>query len=145
MKKLLWIASSLVAMSVMLSGCKVVGAACVDDFDCFSDEYCATDGYCYDRRDYEDCIDGLDCVDQQCIEVTTTAGTNGAFCTFGCVDDTSCRANNGFAGACFSPTAGDDFICFQTCTLDGDCEFGSGCIEVTRTDGFLDYICIPGG
>jgi hypothetical protein len=35
------------------------------------------------------------------------------------------------------------FICFERCTVDSDCELSSWCTQVTRTDGLVDYICIP--
>jgi hypothetical protein len=134
----------LVVLSAVLSGCEVSGGACADDLDCSEGYYCAADGFCSDLRDYEYCNTGDDCVDQLCLTVETTAGTVGNFCSVACDIHDDCPGNRGLAGACYSPTAADDFICFQTCVADGDCEGGSRCIGVTRDDGLADYICIPG-
>src|SRR5688572_1679288 len=101
MNKLLWIASSLIAMSALLSGCKI-GTPCDTSADCDSESFCDVDFYCSDNRDYAGCFDTSDCPlsDQQCLDVTTTAGTNGTLCSMFCSSSAQCRPNLGFPGAC---------------------------------------------
>ena len=116
MKKLLWIALAALAMGSTVAGCTI------DDT-------------------YTSCFDSSDCATDTCYQITTGA-TSGSMCTYTCSAG-GCESNLGFNGECYAIGADPTFLCYQQCTFDSDCYSSSVCLEVIRTDGGSDFICVP--
>jgi hypothetical protein len=120
MRKLLWMAFALTAALALSAGCTLDNtyAFCVDSDDC------------NDTRDTCFLVD------------IPSANTYGRFCSRQCSSHGQCEFNFGFEGACYS-LDGAASICYQTCDFDYDCYSSSICLEVLRTDGLFDYLCVP--
>jgi hypothetical protein len=124
MRKLVWILFATLGFGTLASGCVI-------------------------DNTYASCFDGADCdVGDDCYQVTVTdtSGSlvsDGNFCSYGCSTDASCESNFGFVGRCYSLPPDLTQLCYQSCDFDADCYLSSVCVEVTRTDGFVDFICLP--
>lgn len=119
MKRLLWLAF---AVTVMGST-----AGCVLD------------------NTYGRCVTSADCTDplDDCWLVQLgPAGTSGRFCSYQCGTDLDCESNFGFGGACYS-LEDTNQLCYQRCVDDFDCYSSNVCVEVIRTTGGVDFVCVP--
>lgn len=125
MKRLLWLAVAVGALSAGAAGCTV------DDT-------------------YASCTGDLDCndVDDRCRFVTIPAdsfgpGTSGGFCTHECASDAACEYNFGYDGVCYALEEDPTFLCYQQCDFDSDCWSGNVCRRVELDAITFDYICVP--
>jgi hypothetical protein len=139
MRTLRWTFCAAIVLSV--SGC-VVNVGCDLPEDCLGGEYCGTDNFCHDLSEdsiYESCYVVTDCYagGQSCYDVTSSVGTSGTFCSIGCASSADCPSNRGQPGVCIDATGAGDFLCYQQCLDDLDCEPGSRCFDFTVTRACL--------
>lgn len=79
----------------------------------------------------------------QCIEIDLPmAGTFGAMCTSGCLNDGECPGANANIGRCYE-IEGATALCYQQCAANSECYTGSTCIDLTLPGGVLDSVCAP--
>lgn len=116
---------ALFASSLFLSGCVVVTERPFYD-RCVTTEDCAIDADACYQITYDDGV------------VSTTDG----LCSAECASDLDCPSSNGYAGACYSLSAGSPFICFERCDYNTDCPAFYDCIPASA-GGLADAICLP--